>query len=226
MDRDYRNPQDVAGASQERVEESLVREVRRGVRDRPFVLRRRFEYEGGRVAPLLWIGTISRAWTDYMNANARATDMISGTCTSGPGVGGGTVLHLTVTRGRGASDGNLLELNRVFRRVNIELVYADPDADGEESEQEAAAGASDASEPDAAVDAPSDPAAEAKAIRDAFEAFKAAPTAEGLDDLNARIAAWRTGAADADDSQAGAFIEKLAALLAEKGEALVAKAGS
>ena len=112
MERDYRNPQDVAGASQERVEDSLSREVRRGVQDRPFVLRRRFEYEGGRVGPLLWIGTISRGWTDYLNANARATDMMSGMCTSGPGVGGGAVLHLRVTRGRGASDGNLLELNR------------------------------------------------------------------------------------------------------------------
>ena len=71
MDRDFRTPQDVARATLT-VWSSPYKELRRGVDEKPFVLRLRFQYDGGRAAPMLYVGALNRSWRDYINANARA----------------------------------------------------------------------------------------------------------------------------------------------------------
>ena len=70
MDRDFRNPQDVARATPERVEDSLRKVLRRGVSERPFVMRLRFKFDGGQSAPMLYIGNMNRAWSDYVNGRS------------------------------------------------------------------------------------------------------------------------------------------------------------
>ena len=168
MDRDYRNPDDVARTSQVRVEEALVREVRRGIEARPFVMRQRFHYADGRTGPLLYIGAVSRAWADYLRANARATDLGVGVCSTGPGGGAGRSIKLEVRSGRGATDGNLREMNRVMRRLGIRLAYV-PTGGSHANE----ASAERASETAQQTPSRLDLAADARVLRDRFEAFKA-----------------------------------------------------
>lgn len=220
MDRDYRNPDDVARTSQVRVEEALVREVRRGIEARPFVMRQRFHYADGRTGPLLYIGAVSRAWADYLSANARATDLVVGVCSTGPGVGAGRSIKLEVRSGRGATDGNLREMNRVMRRLGIRLAYVP--TGGSHANEGSAEGASET-----AQQTPSrlDLAADARVLRDRFEAFKASPSAEALAELKERVETWRAALASAPEmrhSKAALFVEKLATTLESKGAATAA----
>lgn len=129
MDRDFRNPEDVARAGPERVGQSLVKVLRRGITDKPFVLRLRFEYNGGVRGPMLFIGAMSRAWSDYVNGNARAIDMVTGVCSAEQGEVGRQRLRLTIRSGRGGGDGNLLALNRHLRSHNAEAVFDSDDGD-------------------------------------------------------------------------------------------------
>lgn len=245
MDRDFRTPQDVARASPDRVEQSLAKELRRGVDAKPFVLRLRFQYDGGRAAPMLYVGALNRSWRDYINANARATDMITGICTSGRGSVGRQLLTLDVRGGRGATDGNLNELNRSTRRLNLEVVYveangvdaasgsvvASDSASAEESNDVAAAGAVT---PSLAESAPTptpapplpDLLVEAKALKRQFEAFKVAPTADGLASMQAAVRAWRAGlerAPEMQGTEAELFVNKLGTLLETKGKQFIAQ---
>jgi hypothetical protein len=145
MDRDYRAPQDVARAGSDQVEQSLSKVLRRGVESKPFVARLRFDYDGGRAGPMIFIGNMSRAWSDYVNGNGRATDMVTGSCTSSRGEVGRMLLTLEVRGGRGEGGGNLLELNRHTRRFNLEVVYGD----ASEAAASGADGSADASDADA-----------------------------------------------------------------------------
>ena len=108
MDRDFRNPQDVANATPDRVERSLARVLRIGFETRQFVYRLQFAYAGGRTAPMLYIGTLNRTWNEYINDNARANDLAVGTCELGRGPTGRTLNKLEVTSGRGKRDAYLL----------------------------------------------------------------------------------------------------------------------
>ena len=94
MDRDFRNPEDVARATAEQVRQSLAKILRRGVSAKSFCMRLKFEFSGGRAEPVLFIGNLNRAWRDYINANARALDMIVGTCSTGRGDTGRTQIRL------------------------------------------------------------------------------------------------------------------------------------
>ena len=329
MDRDFRTPQDVARATPDRVEQSLAKELRRGVDEKPFVLRLRFQYDGGRAAPMLYVGALNRSWRDYINANARATDMITGVCSSGRGSVGRQLLTLDVRGGRGANDGNLNELNRSTRRLNLEVVYCGSDGVGAKSEPEtdgdldaasaeaagevavseevnaslkdsssaqAAEGVADAQalgaegngstpthgsqtsdvppaymrgdidlfagdddpppmpqhataepatpEPDAAASVveaftPAEPGPtsepakplpdlleQAKTLKRQFEAFKATPTADGLETLTAAVQAWRDGLERVPEmrgTEAESFVSKLSTLLETKGKQFVAQ---
>ncbi|MBT6276479.1 MAG: hypothetical protein HOI95_20380 [Chromatiales bacterium] len=266
MDSEFRNPQDVARATPDRVERVLATRLRRGFESRPFVMRLRFGYDGGRTAPLLYVGNLNRSWSDYINGNARALDMVTGTCTTGRGATGRTQLLLEVKSGRGASDSNLLQLNRILRNINAEALFVDsaselaaavPTAEppeeaaddspiaAESVDVSAAISPSDADDP--APDLAAQESAVSKTspvessgptlkqlrkavhlIRDKFDAFKAQPSALGLTELNALIEQWQASAATFDElkeSQESAFVAKLSALLAAKGDAFVAKQG-
>jgi hypothetical protein len=106
----------------ERLHEALNAWLRRGVVEQPFVLRQRFEYDGGHRGPMLFIGNINRSWWDYVNGNARATDLVTGICTSVREVGRAVVM-MQVNGGRSASAGNQLEFNRALRAKNIEVRF-------------------------------------------------------------------------------------------------------
>ena len=129
VDRQFPTPQDVARAGTERLHEALNAWLRRGVVDQPFVLRQRFEYDGGRRGPMLFIGNINRSWRDYINGNARATDLVTGTCTSGREAGRAVVM-MHIDAGRGATAGNQLEVNRALRAVNLEVRFGSADNAG------------------------------------------------------------------------------------------------
>ena len=238
MDRDFRTPQDVARATPDRVEQSLAKELRRGVDAKPFVLRLRFQYDGGRAAPMLYVGALNRSWRDYINANARATDMITGICTSGRGSVGRQLLTLDVRGGRGATDGNLNELNRSTRRLNLEVVYVEANgvdaARGSVAASDSDAAAAGAVPPSLAESAPTptpapplpDLLVEAKALKRQFEAFKVAPTADGLASMQAAVRAWRDGlerAPEMQGTEAELFVNKLGTLLETKGEQFIAQ---
>lgn len=238
MDRDFRTPQDVARATPDRVEQSLAKELRRGVDAKPFVLRLRFQYDGGRAAPMLYVGALNRSWRDYINANARATDMITGICTSGRGSVGRQLLTLDVRGGRGATDGNLNELNRSTRRLNLEVVYVEANgvdaARGSVVARDSDAAAAGAVTPSLAESAPTpkpapplpDLLVEAKELKRQFEAFKVAPTADGLASMQAAVRAWRDGlerAPEMQGTEAELFVNKLGTLLETKGKQFIAQ---
>lgn len=238
MDRDFRTPQDAARATPDRVEQSLAKELRRGVDAKPFVLRLRFQYDGGRAAPMLYVGALNRSWRDYINANARATDMITGICTSGRGSVGRQLLTLDVRGGRGATDGNLNELNRSTRRLNLEVVYVEANgvdaARGSVVASDSDAAAAGAVTPTLAESAPTptpapplpDLLVEAKELKRQFEAFKVAPTADGLASMQAAVRAWRDGlerAPEMQGTEAELFVNKLGTLLETKGEQFIAQ---
>ena len=238
MDRDFRTPQDAARATPDRVEQSLAKELRRGVDAKPFVLRLRFQYDGGRAAPMLYVGALNRSWRDYINANARATDMITGICTSGRGSVGRQLLTLDVRGGRGATDGNLNELNRSTRRLNLEVVYVEANgvdaARGSVVASDSDAAAAGAVTPSLAESAPTptpapplpDLLVEAKALKRQFEAFKVAPTADGLASMQAAVRAWRDGlerAPEMQGTEAELFVNKLGTLLETKGKQFIAQ---
>ena len=85
------------------------------------MLRQRFEYDGGRRGPMLFIGTINRSWRDYVDGNARANDLVTGTCSSSREAGR-AVVHMQVSAGRGATSGNQLELNRQYTDRGLRAV--------------------------------------------------------------------------------------------------------
>jgi hypothetical protein len=122
VDRQFPTPQDAARAGAECLHEALNLWLRRGVVEQPFVLRQRFEYDGGRRGPMLFIGNINRSWRNYINGNARATDLVTGTCTSGRDAGR-AVVTMQISAGRGATAGNQLEVNRALRAVNVEVRF-------------------------------------------------------------------------------------------------------
>lgn len=255
MDRQFPTPRDAARAGAERLYEALNAWLRRGVVEQPFVLRQRFDYEGGRRGPMLLIGNINRSWRDYVNGNARATDLVTGICTSGREVGR-AVVTMQVNGGRGATAGNQLEINRALRAANIEVRF-DSDADANTAAPvvrpvlaPAAASVTPQTAPTNDLPTPEPPPsgqsndfiadASPKAASDVplattqslvemaremkvrFDAFKASPSRDALDELNSMIQAWRAGAASVDgaeSSKADQFVTKLAALLAAKGEA-------
>jgi hypothetical protein len=250
MDRDFRNPEDVARTASEQVLQSLAKILRRGVEDKSFFMRARFEFSGGRSEPVLFIGTLNRAWRDYINGNARANDMIIGSCSTGRGETGRTLIHLTVERGRGDSDSNLFTLNRVLRDINAEAVFAGASATGSAGDKHAGrvrpelAPASapdsvlqiqseqrpdDQSEPGTdvvAADGALDLEAEAERLKQLFAAFKAAPTTEKLDELKRLVDAWNEAANDDPlmlISQESELVEKLGKLLDSKGAQFVAQ---
>jgi hypothetical protein len=301
MDRDFRIPQDVARAGATQVEQSLTKVLRRGVEGRPFVMRLRFAYDGGSAAPLMFIGSMNRFWSDYINANARANDMVTGVCSTARGEVGRLALNLTPRGGRGTGDGNLLELNRALRKLNVEaffvtgdeapVVVAPPSSVPPALAGRMAASAANVTPEPAAVTAaapdddptaaapsisPSEsapppesiPASEsnpvpesiaasaveatleaapqapvppadvvgagpttaglaqgAKAIKQMFDKFKAAPTAQRLDALVSAVGQWQADQAmssEAADPKVLEFVDKLDALLIAKGQAFVA----
>ena len=61
MDRDFRNPEDVARATAEQVRQSLAKILRRGVSAKSFCIRLKFEFSGGRAEPVLFIGNLEVA---------------------------------------------------------------------------------------------------------------------------------------------------------------------
>lgn len=103
--------------------QNLQTTIRRGFDERPFLLRMRFGYEGGRTGPLLFIGSINRSWRDYINGNLRATDLVTGTCWLGRGDTGRTLIRLRPEGGRGATASTLLDLNRALRGINAEAEF-------------------------------------------------------------------------------------------------------
>ena len=230
MDRDFKTPQDTANASSDRVEQSLSRVLRIGFESRQFVFRLKFPFEGGHIAPLLYIGSLNRSWSDYINANARANDMAVGTCELARGPTGRTLIKLNVERGRGKRDSALAELNRNLRRINAEVVYADSTeagvADGGADAAAADASASAGADvPDGAASA-FDLGAEAGALRADFQSFKAEPTQEGLDALNQRVAQCQSNLEarpELEDSKEAKFVEQMRGLLEDKGAAFVAR---
>lgn len=276
MDRQFPTPQDAARAGAERLLEALNAWLRRGVTDQPFVLRQRFEYDGGRHGVMLFIGSINRSWRDYINANARATDLVTGTCSNARELGR-AIMHMQVTGGRGATSGNQLEINRALRGANIEVRFDDgaaaavstpverPDAVITPAASAPVASVAATPAPGTATAGPTDPVPDAlpvdasagtdadgaagdrvgdvagapaptaqslgemaRQMKAGFENFRAAPTRAGLDELKAAINAWRADAAQvpgAQESKAGEFVSKLAALLDAKGEAFVSSKG-
>ena len=123
MDREYRTPESAARVNAVGVHQALSKVLRRGFEERPFLLRMRFRYDSGGEAPLLFIGRLNRAWSDYINANARANDLVSGTCTLGRSKIGRTLVKLKPQRGRGTSSSTQLNVNRVLRALNAEVVF-------------------------------------------------------------------------------------------------------
>ncbi len=229
MHKDFKTPQDLYRASSEQVERCLARLLRQGFESRPFLYRVQFQYQGGRKAPLLYIGTLNRAWRDYINENARANDLATGTCETGRGATGRLLIELNVTGGRGKRDACLAELNRTLRYLNAEVRFAD-----------AAKPASNATPPqpgdlspdaaETAALAPQPPAldlnAELKAIRDDFEAFKRDATSDALKGLTARVGTWQAALESQPEltaTKGARFVEQLKRLLAEKGASFVAK---
>ena len=80
--------------------------------------------------------------------------------------------------------------------------------------------------PDDAADEPPDLEAEARRLKKLFEAFKAEPTREKLDELMQLIADWEEAANDDPlmlISQESEFVEKLRKLLQAKGAQFVAQ---
>jgi len=242
MDRDFRNPEDVARATAEQVRQSLAKILRRGVSAKSFCMRLKFEFSGGRAEPVLFIGNLNRAWRDYINANARALDMIVGTCSTGRGDTGRTQIRLQVERGRGVSDSTLASLNRVLREINAEAVFAAGDDAARPTSpapssrivlptpatKDADAQALSAGQPAAGAasgdDEPLDLEAEAQRLKELFAAFKAAPSLEKLEELMQLIAAWEEAAKDDQlmlISQESEFVEKLRKLLEAKGAQFV-----
>jgi hypothetical protein len=245
MDRDYKNPEDVAKAGQDRMMQALTRVVRRGIESRPFIYRLQFKYDDGRSAPLLFIGSLNRSWSDYINGNLRSNDLAVGTCRTAGMDAGRTRLELAVERGRGNRDAYLAELNRTLRQVNVEAVFADGEADG-------AATSAEPGEPsdglpasptsvsveaggevtDAAAapadQAPPDLAALLKDIQSGFAAFKQAPSADGLSALKQLVSDWQRHASQSPEwreSSQAQTISKLGAMLDAKGDAFVSNAG-
>ena len=236
MDRDFKTPQDTANASSDRVAQSLGRVLRIGFESRQFVFRLKFPFEGGHIAPLLYIGNLNRSWSDYINANARANDMAVGTCELARGPTGRTLIKLNVERGRGKRDSALAELNRNLRRINAEVVYADSTeagvADGGADAAAADASASAVADLPDGADVPDgaasafDLGAEARALRADFQTFKAEPTQEGLEALEQRVAQCQSTLETLpglQDSKEAKFVEQLRGLLETKGAAFVAK---
>lgn len=275
MDREYRTPESAARAGSERVHQTLSTILRRGFDDRPFLLRLQFDF-AGRAAPVLFIGTINRAWRDYINSNARANDLVAGNCSTGRGDTGRILIKLRPERGRGVSASNLLNLNRVLRSLNAEVVFeadandvtagagivvpnprqmpsapapastvvdiAEPQATARADDIDATAVAEvisgdgrDEKIVDAAVDVANVPAPQpsgaelmesARALRELFAAFKAQPSAAGLEAMNNSIAQFRLAIASGvpdDGANAVDFVDKLATVLAAKGSAFVAQ---
>ena len=84
------------------------------------------------------------------------------------------------------------------------------------------AGDEAASGGDAAAAAPPASAPDDAALLEAFNDFKAAPTAAKLDALLAGVAAWRAAGGGGDKAAA---VEKMATVLEQKGRAYVASKG-
>ncbi len=232
MHRDFKTPQDVYNASPDRIERCLARVLRQGFESRPFLYRLKFRYQGGQSAPLLYIGTLGRAWHDYINENARANDLATGTCELQRGDTGRIRIRLDVKSGRGKRDANLALLNRSLRFLNAEIAFADtakPAGDRTRAPSVNISAGSTKTIPDTQPPAPPDLNKEFKVIRDSFESFKSKPTPSALDELNSRIQRVQSdleSRPELMDSKGAKMVAQLKTLLAEKGAAFVAKQGT
>lgn len=230
MDRTFGSPRDVANASPDDVARALNRVLRTLERPARFIYEADYEFQNKRRAPLLMIGELRGPWREYVRRNASSPRFSAGTCTVRRDEAGRMVLELAPERGRASSAAHARAINAgPMRRIGGEVRFVAPGASPAADEDTASA------EPDAAragtspAAAPTAPAPAAADILTRFAAFKAGPTAEALEQLMADIETWRAHRAmdpGASPDPAAAQIEKLGALLAQKGRAyLAAKSG-
>lgn len=232
MDRTFGSPRDVSNATPDDVTRALDRVLRTLARPARFIYAAEYEFQNKRRGPLLMIGELRGPWREYVRRNASSPRFAAGTCTVRRDEGGRMVVELVAERGRATGSAHERAINAgPMRRIGQARFVEAPVTPAAEIENTAGtAGATlaapDAPAPEAAPAAPSPAAAD---ILARFAAFKAGPTAEGLEQLLADIDAWRAErAADrsAAPEPAAAQIEKLGALLAQKGRAyLAAKSG-
>jgi hypothetical protein len=222
MDRTFGSPRDVSNATPDDVARTLDRVLRTLARPARFIYAAEYEFQNKRRGPLLMIGELRGPWREYVRRNASSPRFAAGTCTVSRDEDGRILLELAAERGRATGSAHERAINtgpmrRIGGQARFVASAAAPGADPEATAGSAAAGA------------PAAPAPAAAAILARFAAFKAGPTAEGLEQLLSDIDAWRAeraAAPDAAPEPAAAQIEKLGALLAQKGPAyLAAKSG-
>jgi len=235
MDRTYSSPRDVGNATPDDVTRTLSRVLRRVEGRAQFVYQAEFEYANGRKAPLLMVGALRGPWREFVRRNAGAAGFAAGECEVHRDEEGRLQVRLHATRGRGAGPSHERAINAgPMRRAGgsarfVESLGEAPAAAASTGSgtagSEPAAGGGDA----AGAGAEIDPKAEVAAINRQFAEFKAGPTAEKLEALEAAIARWRElggsfpdGAVDAKDAQR---VEAMAKLVAEKGRAYVERKG-
>jgi hypothetical protein len=227
MDRTFGAPRDVSNATPDDVARALDRVLRTLARPARFIYAAEYEFQNKRRGPLLMIGELRGPWREYVRRNASSPRFAAGTCTVRRDEDGRIVLELAAERGRATGSAHERAINagpmRRIGQARFVEAAATPAAEPEETAGTAPQAAAAARAPQAA------PAPAAADILARFAAFKAGPTAEGLEQLLADIDAWRaarTADPGAAPEPAAAQIEKLGALLAQKGRAyLAAKSG-
>lgn len=231
MDRTFGSPRDIANATPDDVARALNRVLRTLERPARFIYEAEYEFQNKRRAPLLMIGELRGPWREYVRRNASSPRFSAGTCTVRRDEDGRIVLELAPEHGRASSAAHARAINAgPMRRIGGEARFVAPGATPAATGDDATG-----AEPKAAptiAPAPASqasPAPEAADILTRFAAFKAGPTPEALDQLMADIEAWRAQRASdpgAAPDPAAAQIDKLGALLAQKGRAyLAAKSG-
>lgn len=221
MDRTFGAPRDVSHATPDDVARALDRVLRTLARPARFIYAAEYEFQNKRRGPLLMIGELRGPWREYVRRNASSPRFAAGTCTVRRDEDGRMVLELAAERGRATGSAHERAINAgPMRRIGQARFVESAAAPG--AEREGTAG----TVPQAA---PATPAPSAADILTRFATFKAGPSAEGLEQLLTDIDAWRAERA-ADPGAApepkAAQIEKLGALLAQKGRAYLAAKSS